>query len=262
MNALPGDDALTETLSDQQLLRYSRQIMLPELDIAGQEKLLNSRVLVIGAGGLGCPVAMYLSAAGVGTLVIVDHDDVDESNLQRQIAHTIRDLGKPKVFSVTESLHAQNPDTRVMAIARKLSEPELLEEAGAADVVVDCTDNFQSRHAINEACIRTGTLLVSGAAIGFSGQVAIFGLSDGPCYHCLYPDTDDQQPTCSESGILSPVTGVIGSIQATETIKLLTNIGQSLSGRLMLFDALSMTWQTLNLSRNANCSVCGTKART
>ena len=258
MNALPGDDALTETLSDQQLLRYSRQIMLPELDIAGQEKLLNSRVLVIGAGGLGCPVAMYLSAAGVGTLVIVDHDDVDESNLQRQIAHTTRDLGKPKVFSVTESLHALNPDARVTAIARKLSEPELLEEAGAADVVVDCTDNFETRHAINEACIRTGTPLVSGAAIGFSGQVAVFGLSDGPCYHCLYPDTDDQQQTCSESGILSPVTGVIGSIQATETIKLLANIGQSLSGRLMLFDGLGMTWQTLSLSRNASCTVCGT----
>ena len=151
MNALPGDDALTETLSDQQLLRYSRQIMLPELDIAGQEKLLNSRVLVIGAGGLGCPVALYISAAGVGTLVIVDHDDVDDSNLQRQIAHTTRDIGKPKVFSVIESLHALNPDTRVMAIARKLSETELLEEAGTADVVVDCTDNFQSRHAINEA---------------------------------------------------------------------------------------------------------------
>lgn len=260
MNVLLGDGALTETLNDQQLLRYSRQIMLPELDVAGQEKLLGSRVLMMGAGGLGCPAAMYLTAAGVGTLVIVDHDEVTESNLQRQIAHTTRDIGKPKVYSVTESLHALNPDTRVTAIARKLSEPELLEEAGNADVVLDCTDNFQSRHVINEVCIRTGTPLVSGAAVGFSGQVAVFGLSGGPCYHCLYPDTDGHQPTCSESGILSPVTGVIGSLQATETIKLLTHVGHLLAGRLMLFDALSMTWQILNLSRNTHCSVCGIKA--
>lgn len=231
--------------------------MLPELDIAGQEKLLDSRVLIMGAGGLGCPVALYLCAAGVGTLMITDHDDVDDSNLQRQIAHTVRDIGKPKAFSVTESLHALNPDTRVMAIARQLSESELQAEAELADVVVDCTDNFQARRGINNACVKTGTPLVSGAAIGFGGQVATFCFGEnGACYHCLYPETDTQQQTCSESGILSPVTGVIGSLQATETIKLLTGIGKSLSGRLMLFDALSMEWQIMNLSRDPTCPVC------
>lgn len=250
---------MTERLTDQQLLRYSRQIMLPELDIAGQERLLDSRVLIMGAGGLGCPVALYLCAAGVDTLVIVDHDKVDDSNLQRQIAHTARDIGRPKAFSITESLHALNPDICVMAIARTLSASELQKEARLADVVVDCTDNFQIRREINDACIRTGTPLVSGTAIGFGGQVAIFGFGEnGPCYNCLYPEIETEQQTCSESGILSPVTGVIGSLQATETIKLLTGIGKPLSERLMLFDALAMEWQVVNLSRNPTCSTCNT----
>ncbi|MCL6270337.1 molybdopterin-synthase adenylyltransferase MoeB [Sansalvadorimonas sp. 2012CJ34-2] len=245
-------------MTDDQLLRYNRQIMIPEFDIAGQEKLLEARVLIIGAGGLGCPVALYLAAAGVGTLVISDDDHVDLSNLQRQIAHTTRDIGKDKVISVNESVHALNPDTHVMAITNKLEGEVLEEQVKLATLVIDCTDNFPSRFNTNRICVKYRTPLVSGAAIGFNGQVAVFNTEeeDVPCYNCLYSDVDEQQLTCSEAGILSPITGVIGSLQATEAIKVITGIGKPLAGRLLVFDGLSMEFRSMNLSRDVECKTC------
>ncbi len=246
-------------MTDDQLLRYNRQIMLPEFDISGQEKLLAARVLIIGAGGLGCPVALYLAAAGVGTLVISDDDQIDLSNLQRQIAHTTRDIGKDKVISVNESVHALNPDTHVMAITNRFEGEALEEQVRQATVVIDCTDNFPSRFTLNRTCVKHCTPLVSGAAIGFSGQVAVFNTKDEnvPCYNCLYSDIDEQQLTCSEAGILSPVTGVIGSLQATEAIKVITGIGKPLAGRLLVFDGLAMEFRSMNLARDSECQTCG-----
>ena len=244
-------------MTDDQLLRYNRQIMLPAIDIAGQEKLLAARVLIIGVGGLGSPVALYLAAAGVGTLVLTDHDTVDLSNLQRQIVHSTRDIDRPKVMSATDRIHALNPDTEVLALPCRLQGNELKEQVELATIVVDCTDNFETRTEINTLCAHTSTPLVSGAAIGFGGQVAIFCSSaESPCYNCLYPDLSDQQLSCSEAGILSPVTGVIGSLQAVETIKLIVGIGNSLDGRLLLFDGMAMEWRTMKLSRDSNCQVC------
>ena len=244
-------------MNDDQLLRYSRQIMIPEFDIAGQEKLLDANVLIIGAGGLGCPVALYLAAAGVGSLTLCDHDQVDLSNLQRQIAHTTRDLGKDKVISLTESIHALNPDTHVNAITQKLEGEELSAHVAKATVVVECTDNFPSRFLLNTYCVQHQKPLVSGAATGFNGQVAVFNAtSDAPCYNCLYSDVDEQQLSCSETGILSPITGVIGSLQATETIKVITGIGQPLAGKLMVFDGLSMDVRTMGLAKDSECKTC------
>ncbi len=244
-------------MNDDQLLRYSRQIMLPQFDIAGQDKLLAANVLIIGAGGLGCPVAMYLGAAGVGSLTIVDDDQIDLSNLQRQIAHTTRDLGKEKVISLTETIHLINPDIHINAITTRLDEEALATQVQLADVLVDCTDNFPSRSLLNTLSVRYGKPLVSGAAIGFNGQVSVFNLTaDSPCYACLYSDIDEQQLSCSESGVLAPLTGVIGSLQATEVIKIISGIGQPLSGRLLAYDGLTMDMHTLNLTKDPECDVC------
>ncbi|WP_281645706.1 molybdopterin-synthase adenylyltransferase MoeB [Parendozoicomonas sp. Alg238-R29] len=244
-------------MNDDQLLRYSRQIMLPEFDIAGQEKLLAAKVLIIGAGGLGCPVALYLAAAGVGSLTICDYDQVDLSNLQRQIAHTTRDLNKDKVVSLTESIHALNPDTHVNAITKQLEGEELSEQVAQAAIVIECTDNFPSRFLLNRLCVQHQKPLVSGAATGFNGQVAVFNSSpECPCYNCLYSDVDEQQLSCSETGILSPITGVIGSLQATEAIKMITGIGKPLSGKLMIFDGLSMDVHTMGLAKDPECKIC------
>ncbi|MGH8551512.1 MAG: HesA/MoeB/ThiF family protein [Methylococcales bacterium] len=254
-------------MNDEQLLRYSRQIMLPEIDIEGQQKLLNARGLIIGVGGLGSPVSMYLAAAGVGTLVLSDFDRVDLSNLQRQIIHGTFDIDKPKVESARETLEALNPTVRIELRDRQLDADELALEIGAADVVLDCSDNFATRFAVNRACVATKTPLVSGATIRFEGQISVFDLRDAanPCYNCLYPDLDDLTESCTRTGVIAPLTGIIGSIQALEAIKILSNVGEPLAGRLLILDALNMEWNTLRLSKNPSCPTCSqpfqTKAR-
>ncbi len=245
-------------MNDEELLQYSRQIMLPQIDLAGQQRLLDSRALIIGLGGLGAPVALYLAAAGVGELVLVDFDTVDLTNLQRQIVHSHEAIGTPKVRSAQATLARINPRCRVRPIAEKL-EGETLERAVAeADVVLDCSDNFATRFAINRACVRQGKPLVSGSAIRWEGQVAVFNdRPDAPCYHCLYGDSGELDASCAANGILAPVVGIIGSIQATEAIKLLTGAGEPLSGRLLLLDALTMELRTLKLRPDPGCPVCG-----
>lgn len=245
-------------MNDEQLLRYSRQIMLPQWDIRGQDKILNSRVLIVGLGGLGCPVAMYLAAAGVGQLVLADFDEVDLSNLQRQIAHGSADIGTFKVVSAQQSLEQLNETVEIFTITEHLDEMKLHEQVALADVVVDCSDNFATRHAINRASVASGTPLVSGAAIRFEGQVAVFDprQEDAPCYRCLYAEESDEDMTCSERGVIAPLVGVIGSVQALETLKVLAQVGQTLTGKLMMFDGLSADWRTLKLPRDPACPVC------
>lgn len=241
-------------MEDDKLLQYSRQIMLPEIDITGQQILLNSRALIIGLGGLGSPVAMYLAAAGVGNLVLVDDDKVELSNLQRQIIHNLSALGQSKTDSAAATLQQLNPDCRLELVAHRLNDQELAEQVAQADVVLDCSDNFATRFAVNRACVAHRTPLVSGAAIRWEGQVAVF---DGqPCYHCLYGESGEPEDTCSTNGVLAPVVGIIGSIQAVEAIKLLTMAGIPLNGRLLLMDALSMEWRSLKLNPDPNCPVC------
>ena len=246
-------------MNDEQLLRYSRQIMLPALDYEGQERLLNSRALIIGMGGLGAPVAMYLAAAGVGHLVIADFDEVDLSNLQRQIIHSTDNIGQAKTDSARQTLQALNPEIRIDTLNHKLEGEELAQQATAANVVIDACDNFATRFDINRACRSSGTSLVSGAAIRMEGQVSVFtGQTGDPCYHCLYPEDGEVGDTCSENGVLAPVVGIIGSIQATEAIKVLTGIGSTLAGQLLILDALHMQWRSLKLAPDPNCPVCGT----
>lgn len=246
-------------MNDDQLLRYSRQIMLPWMDITGQQKLLSSRVLIVGLGGLGSPAALYLAAAGVGTLVLNDFDKVDLSNLQRQIAHRTADIGRSKVESARSALVALNPGIRVIALEGRLEEKALHEQVRLADAVVDASDNFATRFLLNQACVTEGKPLISGAAIRAEGQVAVFDnrQDDSPCYRCLYQEGEETGATCSENGVLAPLVGIIGSIQAVETLKVLAGMGEPLSGRLLLLDALSMEWRTLRLRKDANCPVCG-----
>jgi adenylyltransferase/sulfurtransferase len=245
-------------MNDEQLLRYSRQIMLPQIDIEGQEKLLASRVLIIGMGGLGSPVAMYLAAAGVGHLVLVDDDIVELSNLQRQIAHSTKDIGSTKVLSAKQTIQDLNSDITVTCYDKRLDEKELVAEVLAADVVVDGTDNFSSRFALNLHCVKNKTPLISGAAIRMEGQVSVFNKTpSSPCYRCLYKDEGELDASCSNNGVLSPVVGIIGSIQATEAIKVLLNIGETLDGKLLVLDALSMEMRTLKLKKDPQCPVCG-----
>ncbi|MGB5259865.1 MAG: molybdopterin-synthase adenylyltransferase MoeB [Gammaproteobacteria bacterium] len=245
-------------MNDEQLLRYSRQIMLPQVDFGGQEKLLGSRMLIIGAGGLGSPAAMYLAAAGIGHLVIVDHDNVELSNLQRQLLHHTRDIGRNKAQSAHDTLAEVNPDITVTAIPAKLAGEQLDAETIAADVVLDCSDNFATRFEINQACVQHRTPLVSGAAVRFEGQLSVFDSRDenSPCYRCLYQEGNELDGTCSENGVLSPVVGIIGAMQALEALKLVLSMGTGLSGRLLLFDGLALDWRTLNLARDPACPVC------
>lgn len=246
-------------MSDEQLLRYSRQIMLPELDVAGQEKLLAARVLIVGLGGLGSPLAMYLAAAGVGTLVISDYDAVDLSNLQRQIVHRNDALGEPKVSSARRTLQALNPDVRVETLNARLSAADLDSAVAGCDLVLDATDNFSTRYALNDVCWRAGKPLVSGAAIRWEGQVAVFDprQTDAPCYRCLYPEGDDAALNCAENGVVAPLVGIIGTCQALESIKLLTGVGESLAGYVLYLDGKRMEWRKLRLSRNPSCLTCG-----
>ncbi|MBL3588566.1 MAG: molybdopterin-synthase adenylyltransferase MoeB [gamma proteobacterium endosymbiont of Lamellibrachia anaximandri] len=246
-------------MNDEQLLRYSRQIMLPSIGIEGQQRLLDASVLLIGLGGLGAPVAMYLAAAGVGRLTLVDFDQVDLSNLQRQIIHTTDRIGTPKVESAKQALTALNPEIEIECIGHQLEGDELSAQIQRADLVVDACDNFATRFAINAACHENSTPLVSGAAIRMEGQVSVFpGKPGSPCYRCLYPENGQVEDTCTANGVLAPVVGIIGSIQATEAIKCLTGAGSTLEGQLLILDALHMQWRSLKLKADPHCPVCGT----
>ncbi len=238
--------------------RYSRQIKLPQVGADGQSRLLNSHVLIIGMGGLGSPVALYLASAGVGRLTISDFDRVDESNLQRQVIHRQSMIGEPKAASAREAIAQLNARCAVEVIDYELDGDDLLQAVMAADVVVDCTDNFPSRFHLNEVCLQTGTPLVSGAAIRWEGQVTTFAPRDplSPCYRCLYPDTGIEGATCAMEGVIAPIVGVIGTMQALETLNVLLNTGEGLVGRVLMFDGIAMEWQSIHLGRNADCPAC------
>ena len=247
-------------MNDEQLLRYSRQIMLPDFDIEGQERLLAAKVLIVGLGGLGSPVALYLAAAGVGELWLADHDTVDTSNLQRQVAHGEADIGRAKVASAADAARALNANIVLQCIERKLGGEELDRAVAAVDLVVDCSDNFSTRFALNAACWRQRKPLVSGAAIRSEGQLLVVDprRDDSPCYRCLYDDAvQDEQLSCSQNGVLAPLVGVIGTLQALEAIKLLANHGAPAIGRLLIFDAKTLEWRSLILPRAKGCPVCG-----
>ncbi|EGV20518.1 HesA/MoeB/ThiF family protein [Thiocapsa marina] len=247
-------------MTDAELLRYSRQILLPDFGIEGQERLRASSVLVVGLGGLGSPVAMYLAAAGVGRLVLADFDAVDLSNLQRQIIHTTAQIGRPKAESARSALAALNPDVELVIVKRSLVDETLPDIVSDVDLVLDCCDNFPTRFAVNAACVAAGVPLVSGAAIRLEGQVTAFsGRPGGPCYQCLYPQDGGIEETCSANGVLAPVVGIIGSIQATEAIKILTAVGDPLFGRLLLLDAALMQWRSLRLPSDPQCPICSVK---
>lgn len=246
-------------MDDKQLLKYSRHILLPQLDVEGQQKLIDARVLVVGLGGLGSPVAMYLAASGVGSLYLNDYDVVDVSNLQRQIIHRSDSVGMPKVLSAKQTLQLLNPDCQVTELPQKLEKAELDEQVKQASVVVDCSDNFATRCLLNQLCHQNKTPLVSGAAIRFEGQLTVFHHQDDSdaCYACLYPGTGEEDESCSANGVLSPLVGVIGSLQAVETIKLIAGVGETLRNRLMLFDALAQETRIVKYKRDRGCVVCG-----
>jgi molybdopterin/thiamine biosynthesis adenylyltransferase len=247
-------------MNDEQLLRYSRQILLPKFGAEGQQALLDSRVLIVGMGGLGSPVAMYLAAAGVGHLVLSDFDNVDLSNLQRQLAHGMGDIGRPKVESARDTLLGLNPDITVIALNQQLEGEALREQVRLADAVVDASDNFATRYLINEVCVQEHTPLISGAAIRMDGQVSVYlNREGGPCYRCLYRDGTEEEATCSDNGVMAPLVGMVGSIQAMETIKVLAGLGEVLDGRLLVIDAMGMEFRSLKLKPDPACPVCGGK---
>lgn len=250
-------------MTKDQLLRYSRQLLLPQIDLEGQEKLLKSKVLIIGLGGLGSPVSMYLAASGIGTLILCDPDTVDLSNLQRQILYKTKDVNRNKTDAAAESLHELNPDVQLITIASRLEEDRLLEETNDADIVIDASDNFPTRYALNIACMSTNTPLISGSAIRMMGQVTSFrfDISPTPCYHCLYPDVDTYRETCSDAGILTPLVGMIGSIQAAEVVNILLGLGKSLHGRLLQIDARDMTWRSSIFKSDPECPICSAQRR-
>ena len=249
-------------MNDDQLLRYSRHVLLDELGIDGQRRLLAAHVLVIGAGGLGSPVALYLATAGVGTIKIVDPDVVDLTNLQRQIAHNLARVGQPKVASAAAAIAAINPDVQVNALQLRADPASLGAWVAEADVVIDCSDNFSTRHAVNAACVAQHKPLVSGAAIGFDGQISVYDMrvgspTDLPCYACLFPpEATFEEARCATMGVFAPLVGIIGSMQAAEALKLLAGVGSSLAGRLQMLDARSMEWSEIRLSRATACPVC------
>lgn len=246
-------------MNDSQLLRYSRHILLPEIDVDGQADLLNARVVIVGLGGLGGPVAMYLAAAGVGQLVLVDDDTVELSNLQRQVIHNTHSIGQSKVASAAFSINAINPDVTVESYQTRLNVDTIAPLLSGAQVLLDCTDNFAIRFALNAAAVSQQIPLVSGAAIRLEGQVAVFDARDArsPCYRCLYDEQNNENLSCANSGVLAPLVGVIGSVQAVEAIKLLTGISDGLAGRLQLYDARKSQWREMRLPRDPNCPVCG-----
>jgi molybdopterin/thiamine biosynthesis adenylyltransferase len=246
-------------MNDDQLLRYSRHILLQEIGIEGQETWLASSALVIGAGGLGSPAAMYLAAAGIGQITLADGDTVDLTNLQRQILHGTESVGKPKVASGREALARINPDVRVVPLQRRVDAAELDALVAGVSVVLDCSDNFVTRHAVNRACVRHRKPLVSGAAVRFDGQVSVFDMRDEscPCYHCLFPENAElEEVRCAVMGVFAPLTGIIGTVQAAEALKLLAGAGETLKGRLLILDALAMQWRTVRLAKDPACTVC------
>ncbi len=249
-------------MNDDQLLRYSRHILLDELGIEGQQRLLAARALVIGAGGLGSPVALYLATAGVGSITIVDDDTVDLTNLQRQIAHNMSRIGQAKANSAAQTLQAINPEVRVHALQERADAARLAALVLDADVVVDCSDNFATRQAVNAACVMHGKPLVSGAAIGFDGQISVYDTRDAanPCYACLFPpDAVFEEVRCATMGVFAPLVGIIGSMQATEALKLLAGVGSSLAGRLQMLDARRMEWTEIRMARAPGCPACGSR---
>ena len=246
-------------MNDNQLLRYSRHILLPQISYEGQDKLVHSHALVVGAGGLGSPVALYLAASGVGALTICDFDVVDLTNLQRQIIHTTPSVGINKAVSAQQSIYEINPDVMVKTIQKKSTEDDFAALVTQADVVIDCSDNFATRYTLNRLCVKLKKPLVSGAALGFEGQITVYDMrSDAsPCYHCLFPDNgEDTDLRCATNGVFAPLVGMIGTTQAAEALKLLMGIGDSLQGRLLLLDALAMEWRTIKLSKDPACIVC------
>lgn len=249
-------------MTDDELLRYSRHILLPEIGVEGQERLLASRALVIGAGGLGSPVALYLASGGVGHITLVDHDTVDITNLQRQIAHGRATVGQPKVESAKQRMLQMNPEARIHTLQEKADAARLHELVRQHDVVLDCSDNFATRHAVNAACVAHRVPLVSGAAIGFDGQISVYDTRqpDAPCYACVFPpDSTFEEVRCATMGVFAPLVGIIGSMQAAEALKLLAGTGKSLAGRLLMLDARSMSWDRISLSRRGDCSACSTR---
>jgi molybdopterin/thiamine biosynthesis adenylyltransferase len=247
-------------MNDDQLLRYSRHILLDEIGIEGQQRIVAGRALVIGAGGLGSPVALYLGTAGVGTLTLVDDDRVDLTNLQRQIAHRVSRIGQPKVASAAASVHEINPEVRIVALAERAGAERLDALVAEADVVVDCSDSFATRHAVNAACVHRRRPLVAGAAIGFDGQISVYDTRDvaAPCYACLFPpDSRFEETRCATMGVFAPLVGIIGTMQAAEALKLLAGVGTSLAGRLQMLDARTMEWNEVRMRRDPGCAVCG-----
>ncbi|MBX3661378.1 MAG: molybdopterin-synthase adenylyltransferase MoeB [Burkholderiales bacterium] len=250
-------------MDDHQLLRYSRHILLPEIGIEGQQRLLDAHALLIGAGGLGSPAALYLASAGIGTLTLCDGDSVDLTNLQRQIVHREASIGEKKVDSARATLLGLNPGIRIHAVAERVSGDRLQQLVDAADVVIDGCDNFETRHAVNRACVRAGKPLVSGAGIRFDGQLAVFDLrrADSPCYACLFPeDGETEEMRCAVMGVFAPLVGIIGAMQAAEALKLVTGAGETLTGRLLLVDALTMDLRSVGLKRDPACAVCRSRA--
>jgi molybdopterin/thiamine biosynthesis adenylyltransferase len=247
-------------MNDEQLLRYSRHILLPQIGVEGQQRILAARVLVIGAGGLGSPAAYYLASAGIGTIVLADGDTVDLTNLQRQILHHTGSIGQAKAESGRSTLARINPECKVIPLLERLEGARLEEEVAAADVVLDCSDNFATRHAVNRACVKFARPLVSGAAIRFDGQIAVFDSRqpDAPCYNCLFPEGQEvEEVRCAVMGVFAPLTGIIGTVQAAEALKLIIGCGESLAGRLLLLDGLAMEWRQIALPRDPGCAVCG-----
>jgi len=246
-------------VNDQQLLRYSRHILLPEIGIEGQERLRAGTALIVGAGGLGCPAALYLAAAGIGRLVLADSDQVDLTNLQRQILYRTDSVGAPKVDAARSALNGLNPDVALEAVKDRVDRQRAEELVARADVVLDCSDNFPTRHALNRACVKQAKPLVSGAAIRFEAQLMVFDLRrpEAPCYACLFPeDGEVEEVQCSVMGVFAPLTGVIGAMQAAEAIKLVAGAGESLSGRLVMFDAKAADWRSVRVKRDTACKVC------
>ena len=252
-------------MNDDQLLRYSRHILLDDIGIEGQQRLLDAHALVIGAGGLGSPVALYLGSAGVGRITIVDHDTVDLTNLQRQIAHNLQRVDQPKAESAAQAIAAINRDVKVDARVERADEALLDRLLPAADVVVDCTDNFKTRQRVNAACVNHARPLVSGAAIGFDGQVSVYDTrrDDAPCYACVFPpESTFEETACATMGVFAPLVGIIGSVQAAEALKLIAGVGSSLAGRLQMLDGRTMQWQEIRMAREPHCPVCaGPRAR-
>ena len=246
-------------MDDAQLLRYSRHILLDELGTGAQARFAAAHALIVGMGGLGAPAAQFLAAAGVGTLTICDADHVDLTNLQRQILYATADIGAPKVDAAAQRIAAINPDVRVVRVGRRVGPADLSPRVAAADVVLDCSDNFATRHAVNAACVAAGRPLVSGAALRFDGQVAVFDPRDAasPCYHCLFGEGEELEETrCATMGVFAPLVGIVGSTQAAEALKLLAGVGRSLAGRLLLVDARTMEWRSLRVPRDPACPVC------